>query len=167
MRTGGTYPVELVKPTLEELDRFIDKVTDIDEWVLLDYETDDEVWTQTDSGSFTWMYGPSQRMGMVGNKVFFAGPGDSYIETMHFRQEPIGDPDNHGHQRMRIVCLDSDAETEVFDSIGPQESPKVEREFYVTSKKAPFLWEGKYLTAERIRNLLMASLETGNPIRWC
>ena len=27
--------------------------------------------------------------------------------------------------------------------------------------------EGKYPTAERIRNLLIASLETGNPIRWC
>lgn len=27
--------------------------------------------------------------------------------------------------------------------------------------------EGKYPTAERIRNLLTASMETGNPIRWC
>ena len=28
-------------------------------------------------------------------------------------------------------------------------------------------YEGKYWTAERIRNLLAASVETGNPIRWC
>lgn len=68
---------------------------------------------------------------------------------------------------MRIICLDCNAETEAFDSLGPEGSPKAQREFYVTSKKAPFLWEGKYWTAERIRNLLVASIETGNPIRWC
>ena len=28
-------------------------------------------------------------------------------------------------------------------------------------------YEGKYYTAESIRNLLLASIETGNPIRWC
>ena len=67
---------------------------------------------------------------------------------------------------MRIVCLDWDAETVAFDSLGPQDSPKVAREFYVTSKKAPFLYEGKYWTAESIRSLLVASMETGNPIRW-
>lgn len=33
--------------------------------------------------------------------------------------------------------------------------------------EAPFLYKGKYWTAERIRNLLVASVETGNPIRWC
>lgn len=28
-------------------------------------------------------------------------------------------------------------------------------------------YEGKYGTAERLKNLLTASIETGNPIRWC
>lgn len=28
-------------------------------------------------------------------------------------------------------------------------------------------YEGKYYTAESIRRLLLASMETGNPIRWC
>lgn len=163
---GGLYPVELAEPTLEELDRFIGKVTDIDEWVLRDCETEDEIWTQTDSGSFTWMYSYGQRIGMVGGKVFFQGPGNSYIETTHFLQEPIGRADGNGSQKMRIVCLDCDARTEAFDSLGPADAPKTRREFYVTSKKAPFLWEGKYWTAERIRNLLVASIETGNPIRW-
>ena len=164
---GGIYPVELAKSTLEELDRFIEKVTDIDEWVLCDCETEDEVWTQTDGGSFTWMYSYNQRIGMIGGKVFFEGPGSSYVETTHFRQEPVGRGDNNGYLKMRIVCLDCDAETEAFDLLGPEDAPKVQREFYVTSKKAPFLWEGKYWTAERIRNLLVASIETGNPIRWC
>lgn len=111
------------------------------------------------------MYSFNQRIGMRGGKVFFAGP-DSYIETSRFRQEPIGEPDAHGCQRMRIVCLDQEAETVAFNSIGPEEEPTVEREFYVTSKQAPFLYEGKYWTAESIHRLLVASIETGNPIRW-
>ncbi|MDO4797887.1 MAG: hypothetical protein Q4A01_07695 [Coriobacteriales bacterium] len=162
---GGVYPVELAEPTLVELDRFIAKVSDVDEWVLCADDTEDEVWSSTDNGSFTWMCSFNQRIGMCGGKIFFDGP-DSYIQTTHFRQEPIGKPDAHGSQRMRIVCLDQDAQTTAFDSIGPQGTPKVSREFYVTSRKAPFLYEGKYWTAERIRNLLVAPLETRNPIRW-
>ena len=140
-------------------------MSDVDEWVLRDFETDDTVWTSTEKGSFTWMYSYNQRIGMRGGKVFFAGP-EGYIETSHFRQEPIGEPDGNGAQRMRIVCLDQDAETVAFDSLVPSEDPKVAHEFYVTSEKAPFLYEGKYGTAERIRKLLIASIETGNPIRW-
>lgn len=66
---------------------------------------------------------------------------------------------------MRIVCLDQEAETVAFDSLGLQDETKVAREFYVTSNKAPFLSEGEYWTAESIHRLLIASIETGNPIR--
>lgn len=43
----------------------------------------------------------------------------------------------------------------------------------VTSPSAQFpeageyLYQGEYGTAERLRKLLVASIETGNPIRWC
>lgn len=40
---GGMYPVELAEPTLAELDRFIAKVSDVDEWVLCDCETGKQV----------------------------------------------------------------------------------------------------------------------------
>lgn len=40
-------------------------------------------------------------------------------------------------------------------------------EFLASLKDNPVLYEGKYPTAERLGNLLRASLETGNPIRWC
>ncbi len=162
---GGCYPAELAEATLVDLDRFIEKVSDVDEWVLCDHETRDEVWASTEGGAFTWMYSFNQRIGMNGNKIFFDGP-ESYVETSHFRQEPVGEPDAHGAQYMRIVCLDQDSRTVAFDSLGPQDAPKTAREFYVTSRKAPFLYEGKYWTAKRIRNLLVASIETGNPIRW-
>lgn len=164
---GGIYPADKARATLDELDRFIKVITEIDQWVLRDRETDEKVWVSTDTGAFTWMYGPYDRVGMSGGKVFFTHNGLPYIETTHFKQIPVGNPDHNGGQRMRIVCLDTGEETETFDSLGPEGAPKTEREFYVTSEKAPFLYEGKYWTAERIRNLLVASIETGNPIRWC
>lgn len=54
----------------------------------------------------------------------------------------------------------------MFDSIEPQGAPKVAREFWVEQREAPFMYEGHYYTAERIRSLLVASVETGNTIYW-
>ncbi len=164
---GGTYPAEKAQATLEELDRFINKVTTVDEWVLCAADSDEEIWSSTKGGSSTWMIGPFDRAGMIGGKVFFAHAGLPPVETTYFRQVPIGDPDNNGNQRMKIMCLDTGEESQIFDSLGPEDEPKIEREFYVTGKRAPFLFEGKYGTAERIKILLKASLKTGNPIRWC
>ena len=42
-----------------------------------------------------------------------------------------------------------------------------EGESIASSGGDPFLYEGKYPTAGRLGSLLRASLETGNPIRWC
>ena len=55
----------------------------------------------------------------------------------------------------------------MFDSIGPQGAPKAAREFWVERQEAPFMYEGHYYTAERIRSLLVAFVETGNSIYWC
>lgn len=164
---GGTYPAEMAAATLTELDRFVEKISDVDEWVLCEAGSDTEIWTSTKEGSFTWMMGPYDEVRMTGGKVCFSHAGLPPVETAHFKQVPLGKPSKGGCQRMEIFCLDTGATTETFDSVGPEGAPKIEREFYVTSKKAPFLYEGKYWTAERIRNLLVASLETGNPIRWC
>lgn len=163
---GGIYPAEKAEVTLAELNKFLEKISDIDLWVLCDLETDDEIWSSTDGATFTWRYGPNDRVGMCGEKVFFVHGDDPVVETTHFKQIPVGKPDCKGRQKMHIVCLDSDAVTETFDSLGPVGAPKVEREFSVVRKRAPFLYEGKYGTAERIRKLLVASIETGNPIRW-
>lgn len=133
----------------------------------LDAESGETIWTSVGAQSFPWMMGPLHEVCMAGGKVRFWYAGQQPVETTHFRQVPYGEPDESGHQRMRIICLDIDATTEAFDSIGPEDAPKTEREFLVTSERAPFLYEGKYGTAERIRRLLVASIETGNPIRWC
>lgn len=164
---GGTYPAEMAAATLEELDRFVERVVDVDEWVLCDVESGAEIWASTEKGSFPWMMGPFDEVRMTGGKVCFLRAGRPPVETAHFKQIPLGRPGEGGCDRMRIVCLDTGMTTEAFGSIGPEGAPEAEREFRVTLKKAPFLHEGKYETAECIRNLLVASLETGNPIRWC
>ena len=48
----------------------------------------------------------------------------------------------------------------MLDSIGPQGASKVARDFWVEQREAPFMYEGHYYTAERIRSLLVASVET-------
>lgn len=59
------------------------------------------------------------------------------------------------------------ARIRVFNSIGPQGAPKVARGFWIEQREAPFMYEGHYYTVERIRSLLVASVETGNSIYWC
>ncbi len=44
--------------------------------------------------------------------------------------------------------------------------PKIAREFWVEPRVAPFMYDGRYPVAESIRRLLVASVETGNPIIW-
>ncbi len=161
----GFHPVEKAQATLKELDEFLEDIYQMSCWMLCDVETGTKIWTSTKSGSFIWMYGTT-RVGMNGGKVFFAGADGSYVETSHFKQIPYGDKQDND-QPMKIICLDCSAEAEVHTSIGPNNTLPAEREFHVVPAESPFLHEGKYYTAERIRNLLTASIETGNPIRWC
>ncbi|MDO4291087.1 MAG: hypothetical protein Q4C41_07675 [Eggerthellaceae bacterium] len=164
---GGTYPAAKAKETLDELERFIEAAHSVKEWVLQDVETETEIWTCAPNSSFAWMHSPFDRAGMDGDKAFFEHAGNNVVKTSHFKQVPAGPVSQNGNRPMRIICLDTGAETSVFNSIGPKGSPQVEREFLVVSKEAPFLYEGKYPTAERIKRLLQASIEIGNPIRWC
>lgn len=164
---GGEYPAEKAAATLVELDRFIEMAGGIEAWTLCDDESGAEICTLTGEGSFVWKMGPSDEVRMANGKLYFQHADNQTVATTHFRQIPLGDPDEHGCQRMRIVCLDTYATAEIPDSIGPQDADKTEREFRVITKKAPSLREGEFWTAGRIRKLLVASVETGNPIRWC
>lgn len=163
----GLYPAEKAKDTLDELDRFLEKISDVTQWMLCDYETETEICSWSNGETFTWMQNATDEIGMSGGAVFFKHADEPAVLTTHFLQIPIGDPDCNGQQRMRIECLDSNLVTEAFDSLGPIGEPKAKREFFVTNKPGAFLFEGRYWTAESIRNLLVASIETGNPIQWC
>lgn len=65
---------------------------------------------------------------------------------------------------MDVAPSETGERIRVFDSVGPQDAPKSAREFWVEQREASFMYEGRYYTAERIRSLLVASVETGNSI---
>ncbi|WP_302397704.1 hypothetical protein [Eggerthella sinensis] len=163
---GGCLPASSAPTALEELDRFIEIVQNVKSWVLVDKDTGEHVWRSTGDTEFTWMYGIDQTIGLRGGKIFVKTP-ERHLETAWFKQIPIGKPDQHGHQRMRLICSDHQAEIEIFDSIDPDGESKGEREFCIVSQQAPLLHQGKYWVAERLRNVLIACTETGNPVRWC
>lgn len=162
---GGMFPADQASAALEELDRFTEMVVDVRIWELRTSESEESVRTWAKSETPTWMMGPQDYVGAEGGLVIFKHAGRPCVKTTHFKQIPFGVSDSRECQPMRIVALDTNEETETFDSLGPEGSPAVEREFYVTSGEIP-LFEGKYGTAERLRKLLLASKETGNPIRW-
>ena len=103
---------------------------------------------------------------MSGGAVYFIVDGCTYT-SKRFRQEPAGAADASGNQSVNVTLSETGERICVFDSIGPQGAPKVAREFWVEQREAPFMYEGHYYTAERIRSLLVASVETGNSIYWC
>lgn len=162
---GGFFPVDKASTALEELDRFTKAVVDASVWELREAEHGEVVRTWAKTGDPAWMMGPRDYVGAQGGYVFFRHAGRPDVRTSHFKQVPSGEPDKGRCRRMRIIALDTGETTETFDSLGPEGMPKVEREFRVTSGNMP-LYEGKYGTAERLRKLLIASQETGNPIRW-
>lgn len=106
-------------------------------------------------------------MGMKGNVAYFVDSEGRTLKSRRFRQNPIGPEGENGSQEMVITLHETGERIRSFDSIGPYNAPKVAREFWVEPREAPFMYEGRYYRAERIRSLLVASAETGNPIRWC
>ena len=164
---GGLYPCDKAAATLDELDHFIKLLPSVNEWVLVTVDTNEEIWSGTDGSVFPWIMGYSQVIGLKGRLVFFEDYQGNYHETAHFAQKPLSKPDNQGKVKVEIRCFDTDDVFVSYDGIAPEGGQVIEREFKTITKEAPFLYNGRYGVAERLRNLLIASLETGNPIRWC
>lgn len=162
---GGMYPAELAKSTLEELERFFDKLGAMNKWAVCDTATNEVVWTGIPHSRFTWRYGSDCTAGMVDDKVFFLTPGNPPILTQHFKEIPLEPTSYKGYQKTRIICLDTEASFELSSPFGYTKQLDHEREFAVVSR--PVLTNGYHPTVEALRRLLTASMETGNPIRWC
>ena len=112
-----------------------------------------------------FMMAPYLEVGMDGDRVYFATE-DRRVTSRRFRQEPSV-PQNvmvpgNGNNRLRNRGASSHLRLD-----RPSGEPKTVREFWIEPREAPFMYEGRYLTAERIGSLLAASLETGNPVQWC
>lgn len=164
---GGSHPSALAEATLRELDDFAEKVKGVHVWALVREGSNDPVWTCAEGSCFTWMLGINQEVGMDGPDVFFASC-EGVVRTRRFLQVPLGEPNSNGRQRASVRCLDGAYPVfEIFSVIDSEGSSNEPREFWTERRLAPFLHEGRYPTAERIRRLLVASIETGNDIYWC
>ena len=166
---GGTFPAEKAEAALAELDIF-------DAWIdkemaknptstLIDIETGEEVWSPED-GEITVNTSDITKSEMRDGKfrlvAVFLCKGKVYFESSHFIHEYIDDPKWKGeNRRYRLTCLDSGASVECFD--GFEFCKKDKTEFTIGSRKA---WCWTFANVA-LRELLTASLETGNPIRWC
>ena len=93
---------------------------------------------------------PYLEVGMDGDRVYFATE-DRRVTSRRFRQEPIGPAECNGSQEMEITVCETGERLRIFDSIGPSGEPKTVREFWIEPREAPFMYEGRYLTAERSR----------------
>lgn len=109
---------------------------------------------------------PCYQIWMVGDSIHFIVGGREYV-SRRFRQEPVGPVYENGDQPMTVFLSETGESFRITNFIGPYDAPKVSREFWVEPREAPFMYEGHYYAAERIRSLLVASVETGNPIYWC
>lgn len=135
---GGCFPAELAAEAIAEIDDLTECAKSLVVNVLVCEDSEEPVWTCADGATSLKMMGPYFEMGMEG-----------------------------GCQEMAIILHETGEVVYAFDYVGPDDAPKVAREFWVEPREAPFMHEGNYYTAERIRSLLVASVETGNPIRWC
>lgn len=163
---GGAYPAELAPQAIEEIDDLMERAKELMFNVLVCADSDEPIWTCADCGRYPMMMGPYIEMGMDGGDVYFVYEGRR-LTSRRFRQDPVGQPDFDGAQPMDVTLSETGEHVRVFDSIGPRDAPAVSREFWVERREAPFLYEGHYYTAERIRSLLVASAEMGTPICWC
>lgn len=163
---GGSFPASQAPEAIREIDDLIAAASKLVFNVLACEDSDDPVWTCADCATSLMMMGPSVEVGMSGDAVYFIVDGRTYT-SKRFRQEPAGPADASGSQPMDVTLSETGERIRVFDSIGPRGASKVVREFWVEQREAPFMYEGHYYAAERIRSLLVASAETGNSIYWC
>ena len=161
------YPAELAEPALGELDELVEAARHLVVWALVCEDSEDPIWTcavEAERSFMSW-YWPYFDAGMIGGEVYFRREGHT-VRTRRFRQDPLRPINRDGEREMEITAHDTGERTWAYDSIGPSDELKVAREFWVEPREAPFMRDGRYPVAERIRRLLVASVETGNPIMW-
>ena len=163
---GGSFPAELAAEAIEEIDELVEFAKHLVFNSLVCEGFEEPIWSCADRFTGPFMMAPYLEVGMDGDRVYFATE-DRRVTSRRFRQEPIGPAECNGSQEMEITVCETGERLRIFDSIGPSGEPKTVREFWIELREAPFMYEGRYLTAERIGSLLAASLETGNPVQWC
>lgn len=166
---GGCYPASLARATLAELDRFTVLAASARMWGLLVEGDEEPVWTCAHGSSFGWVWTPRQAISFEDGDIVVSGPGAMEVRTRHFMLEPPSLDDLATGAEAIMRCLDQGVSVPLAQALPPaRPGAKTQEclEYHVEDMRAPFLHEGTYPTAERLKNLLRASIETGNPITW-
>ena len=167
----GLYPVEKAQPTLDELDRFIEEHSKIPGYQLIDEETHKVISSCAVDDDFCMYRDGYIDYGFVEDKVYFylrELPQPFYVD--HFCQAPADDYKQT--QKVIVFCYDPNNYASNFNMSlpGPIDSEldnSVLRSFSVQKTTLDFKETGHFWRLNKIRNLLVASIETKHPIVWC
>lgn len=166
---GGTFPAEMAEAALAELDVFdveLDRLMEANPTTtLIDVSTGKEAWSPEDGRMDIFASGMDKADMAEGEfRVVddWFRKGEVLFASTHFTHEYINDPTWKGKHR-RYVLTDLVSGKSIECSEGFEFCSAERTEFVIGSRKA---WCWTFANAA-LRNLLNASLETGNPIRWC
>ena len=168
---GGYYPLEKAEATLLELDDFLSHVVKHAETRLFRAETNEMI-QYIDKEKSPWSEMIISSIDIADGKVKFTDFAKKDTYSNHFKiifstekviSQKYGEIGIYGCE---IHLLDQ-GKTIVLSNYYGSRPSIMESEYLFKTGPARFLYEGKYPTGERIKNLLVASLETGNPIVWC
>ena len=165
------YPVEKAQPTLDELDRFIEEHSKIQGYQLIDEETHKIIFSRAIDDGF-WMYGNGNiNYGFAKDKMYFyQNKPSQHFYADHFYQIPADDYEQT--QKVVVYCEDSNNCESNFRMTlrGPIDiklDNSVLRSFSVQKTTLDFKETDHFRRLNKIRNLLVASIETKHPIYWC
>ena len=165
------YPVEKAQPTLDELDRFIEEHAKVQGYQLIDEETHKVIFSRAFDDGFCMYCDGYINYGFAKDKMYFdQNKLSQHFYADHFYQIPADDYEQT--QKVVVYCDDSnDCESNFRMTLrGPIDiklDNSVLRNFSVQKATLDFKETGHFWRLNKIRNLLVASIETKHPIVWC
>lgn len=167
----GLYPVEKAQPTLNELDRFIEEHAKVQGYQLIDEETHKVIFSRAFDDGFCMYCDGNINYGFAKDKMYFHQNklSQSY-QTDHFYQIPADDYKQT--QKVVVYCDDpnnceSNFRMTLRGPIDIKLDNSVLRSFSVQKATLDFKETSHFWRLNKIRNLLIASIETKHPIIWC
>lgn len=168
---GGVYSVEKAQPTLDELDRFIEEHAKVQGYQLIDEETHKVIFSRAFDDGFCMYCDGNINYGFAKDKMYFHQNklSQSY-QTDHFYQIPADDFEQT--YKVVVFCDEPNNSASNFKMTlrGPIDiklDNSVLRSFSVQKATLDFKETGHFWRLNKIRNLLVASIETKHPIVWC
>lgn len=167
----GLYPVEKAQPTLDELDRFIKEHSKIQGYQLIDEETHKVIFSCAIDDGFSMYCDGNIDYGFAEDKIYFyQNKSPQHFQADHFCQIPADDYKQT--QKVIVFCdgpnnCESNFRMTLPSPIDSELDNSVLRSFSVQKGTLDFKETGHFWRLNKIRKLLVASIETKHPIIWC